>query len=68
MANCVPAPTHAVSGQALRYKTGWLDFSDGLQGDQDDRVLQRCRAVGLHGGGHALSGVATGAEGYLEAC
>ena len=36
-------------------------FTDGLRGDQDDYLLQRCPARGPHGSGNVLPGVATGA-------
>ena len=45
-------------------KTIWRVSSDGLWGDQDDRLLQRCSAGGPHGAVNALSGVATGAEAF----
>ncbi|CAN0597194.1 unnamed protein product, partial [Laminaria digitata] len=43
------ASAHAVSGQVLRHKTSRRVFPDGLRGDQDDRLLQRCPARGPMG-------------------
>ncbi|CAN0497252.1 unnamed protein product [Laminaria digitata] len=58
----VRASAHAVSGQVLLHKTSRRVYPDGLRGDQDDRLLQRCLARGPHGTGNVLPGIATGAE------
>ena len=61
VANCVPALTPFV---AQYYGTRPADvfFPDGLGGDQDDRLLQRCPARGSYGTSNVLPGVAAGAE------
>ena len=63
VANCVPALALLV---AKCYGTRPADvfFPDGLRGDQDNCLLQRCPAGGPHGAGNVLSGVATRAESF----
>ena len=64
LANCVPALTLLV---AKCYGARPADvFPDGLRGNQDDRLLQRCPAGVPHGAGKVRMALRPGLKSFRE--